>query len=564
MRRHPSSLRVNGMPVNPVDRTHVRDVTIAERIQVRGIESPNRTIAAFFPSRGGFEMISQNGNAIHYFAFQTCVVLFITCMMFSIFGRSIVNKIRAFLSRRRLDVFWDVSEQGLLLAENILRETPDHEVLFRLPVSLRGNEGRLIELTHKIDAINCLWELSEFQFDATRHSACAWATMGIRHFFLNDSGHENIAQANRLYEVLPDKARKIFYIRVESSADQDVYLSWCKWACNGKGKRIEPVIVNESELIANDFAQRFTRLQVVPKSDVTTACRMTSNFRVLLIGLGKTGQAVLRSIACNGQLLKEGTNVDTGLRIDIIDNDAEVLRSFQQDYKGLVCGTEDELHLSFQQMDVVSPKFSDWLDGRIAEYNQIVLCLSKDAENIRVAETVYQCAKGRRCESRLSIVVKILDEDVCRYWHPDGLVKEKLLERIGRFGTLRKLYSWQKLNIDSVDSMARVLNAKWCGVDVYSGSNPKVLETIAEKWHEADYFARMSSRASARCEINLLRLMGYEVKDSLGEGDIPAAAGEIDNYINRNHWHPIHAKRTWMTPHKASLSVETGNYLKAI
>ena len=32
----------------------------------------------------------------------------------------------------------------------------------------------------------------------------------------------------------------------------------------------------------------------------------------------------------------------------------------------------------------------------------------------------------------------------------------------------------------------------------------------------------------------------------------------------RNHWHPIHAKRTWMTPHKASLSVETGNYLKAI
>ena len=35
-------------------------------------------------------------------------------------------------------------------------------------------------------------------------------------------------------------------------------------------------------------------------------------------------------------------------------------------------------------------------------------------------------------------------------------------------------------------------------------------------------------------------------------------------YYERFHWHPIHAKRTWMTPHKASLSVETGNYLKAI
>ena len=36
------------------------------------------------------------------------------------------------------------------------------------------------------------------------------------------------------------------------------------------------------------------------------------------------------------------------------------------------------------------------------------------------------------------------------------------------------------------------------------------------------------------------------------------------NIIIIAHWHPIHAKRTWMTPHKASLSVETGNYLKAI
>ena len=42
-----------------------------------------------------------------------------------------------------------------------------------------------------------------------------------------------------------------------------------------------------------------------------------------------------------------------------------------------------------------------------------------------------------------------------------------------------------------------------------------------------------------------------------------ADAKAIEEY-DAYHWHPIHAKRTWMTPHKASLSVETGNYLKAI
>ena len=91
---------------HPVDRHRVRNVTMEERIRVRSIESPNRALAAFFPSRGGFESIGEDSSAVHYFAFHASVVFFITCLMFSIFGRGIVNKILAIFAHRRLDVFW--------------------------------------------------------------------------------------------------------------------------------------------------------------------------------------------------------------------------------------------------------------------------------------------------------------------------------------------------------------------------------------------------------------------------------------------------------------------------
>ena len=109
----------------------------------RQIEAPNRTVAAFFPSRGGFETVANGGNnekrsgngkdvgktsshedrfrlRLHYFIFHTSVLFYVALITFSIFGRGIVNNVRKWvISWWKLNVFWGRSNAGLLLARNI-------------------------------------------------------------------------------------------------------------------------------------------------------------------------------------------------------------------------------------------------------------------------------------------------------------------------------------------------------------------------------------------------------------------------------------------------------------
>lgn len=526
---------------SPVDRSRIRDVSLEERIRVRAIEAPNRVVAAFFPSRGGYEMIAQQANPLCYFAFHTAVMLFITCLMFSIFGRGIVNKFCVVFSRRNLDVFWDVSEQGLLLAEDIMCSTSSHIVLFRLPVSLRNDEGRLKELTHRIDAMDCLWEISDFQLEGKGWLSRWNLLAGRRHFFLNDSGHSNVAQANRLYEWLIEGSGKTFYVRVESSADQQVYLDWCEIA----RKRIEPVIVNESEMVADDFADKCTRLQVISQAGITSNRRMRDDFRVLLIGLGRTGSSVLRAIACNGQLLKEGSNTDTGLHIDIIDKCDAVLREYQHDHPGLRNGTESELRLTFACHDAAHCSFEDWLTEHIDQYQQVVLCLPKDEENVRIARLIEKVVKSNRM-SRPSIAVKISDADMRNYWKQDFAIC---------FGCWRDLYKWRSVDVTAIDRMAQALNARWA--KGYTSFEKVTDEMMVKTWHEASYFDRQSSRASARCEINMLRLLGYEIADSIGCCECVSSADvtrEIEAHIDTlarnehlrwNAFHVMHGISRW-------------------
>ena len=78
----------------------------------RQIEAPNRTVAAFFPSRGGFEVVATGsdkagpnastaddgaGLRLHYFIFHTSVLFYVALITFSIFGRGIVNNARKWM-----------------------------------------------------------------------------------------------------------------------------------------------------------------------------------------------------------------------------------------------------------------------------------------------------------------------------------------------------------------------------------------------------------------------------------------------------------------------------------
>lgn len=482
---------------HPVDRHRVRNVTVEERVRVRSIESPNRVVAAFFPSRGGFELIGENSSAIHYFAFHTVVVFFITCLMFSIFGRGIINKALAVAARRHLDVFWGVSEQGLLLAESIMDETHDHEVLFRLPMSLRGDKDMLMSITHRIDDIGCLWELSDYRVD-NKHGFSKWILLiGARHFFMLDSGLENVAQANRLVAALPKdgKCLKEFYVRISSSEDRDIYETWCN-SIDVK-QAVEPIIVDEPEMVAWNFAQRYSRLKC-PYTKVDDKCRLVTDFKVLLVGLGKTGEAVLNEIICNGQLLKTGDNTKTGLEVCVIDKEKDVIEQFKCSHPGFENGIETEIMLSLICLDAFSPQFADWAIANLSNFNQVVVCLPDDIVNIKVAEIIHRIQSVHSLP-KSQIVIKIGSGKVNDAWRDASDI-------YGRFGMLLELYSWHNIDASHVIAIAKAKHAKW-----KSSANKMDNKKAGEKWRAATYSKRRSSMASAKGEFNLVELLGYAV-----------------------------------------------------
>ena len=492
---------------HPVDRHRVRNVTMEERIRVRSIESPNRALAAFFPSRGGFESIGEDSSAVHYFAFHASVVFFITCLMFSIFGRGIVNKILAIFAHRRLDVFWGVSEQGLLLAESIMGETYDHEVLFRLPMSLRADKDLLVATTHRIDDIGCLWELSDYRVDNKKGFSKWNLLIGARHFFMLDSGRENVAQANRLVASFRKKdigtRQKEFYVRINASEDRGMYETWCN--SDDVRQKVEPIIVDEPEMIGWDFAQQYSRLKC-PSTKTDGKCRLVTDFKVLLIGLGKTGTAVLNEIICNGQLLKAGNDTKTGLEVCAIDKSQGVIDQFKHLHPGFENGIEDEMKLSLDCMDVFSSQFADWAIAKLRYCNQVVVCLSSDEDNIKAANLLHRIQRIHFLPPA-QIVVKIGSAEVNDAWREDKDV-------FGRFGMLCKLYKWHNIDASHVIAIAKAKHSKWC-----CSADENEQAAADKKWLAASYAERRSSIASAKSEFNFVELLGYTVDCGGGNQD---------------------------------------------
>ena len=214
----------------------------------RQIEAPNRTVAAFFPSRGGFETVAArekeakakedarkkaeddaaakdnnndksdqknvpkkkpstddaNGLRLHYFLFHTSVLFYVALITFSIFGRGIVNGVRKWLtSWKRLNVFWGRSDAGLLLARSIVTTTDDDEVFFMLQQrSGDGDEWRT--LTRDIDDMKGMWSFTydsnAVETDVSKDKLSQ--AKGRRHFFMGESGHVNVSMADRIVKIL--------------------------------------------------------------------------------------------------------------------------------------------------------------------------------------------------------------------------------------------------------------------------------------------------------------------------------------------------------------------------
>ena len=536
----------------------------------RQIEAPNRTVAAFFPSRGGFESIARSndrGLRLHYFTFHTFVLFYVALLTFAIFGRGIINRVHKWVTPwRRLNVFWGRSDAGLLLARNIVETTVRDQVFFMLQQkSGDGDEWRT--LTRDIDEMNGLWaftyDSNAVETDVNKDTLAQ--AKGRRHFFMDESGHVNVSRADRLVKVLRKwkvmrethgpircflaavragvlrwwsshcKEKPYFYVRVEASADESIYRGW---AANVRDV-VTPVLLRESRLIAKDFIFHHPMLDM-PGIEVDTANAVVKRgeFRTLLIGFGAAGQDILNELICNGQFLgSDGKRVK--LSVDVVEQDRKVIEEYcirhplaTRHPKFSAEGQGKRFNVNFVPNDdstgdgteysvrVEEKSFDDWFKkklekaGRKCPYNRIIVCLSGDDKTLAIAGKIVEFARRHGVDVGKDVVFARVKDPARNRYLPEGRIcsvfaKDKKADhdsRITLFGDLKGIYSFNRINVEVVDTMAKVLNSRY-------GDFGEKLSPVDEReaaWERASFFDQLSSRAAAEGQRNILLLLGLD------------------------------------------------------
>ena len=605
------------------------DDSVSSRGKVeRQIEAPNRTMAAFFPSRGGFEKVAKdsdksdqnrapteippgddaNGLRLHYFLFHALVLFYVALITFSIFGRGIVNGVRKWLTTwKRLNVFWGRSDAGLLLARSIVTTTDSDEVFFMLQqMSGDGDEWRT--LTRDIDDMDGMWaftyDSNSVETDVSRDTLAQ--AKGRRHFFMDESAHVNVSRADRLVEVLRKwkdvrenhgkirgffaairagvlrwwftgcAEKPYFYVRVESSADE---LTYQTWAANVR-EFVTPVLVSESQLIAKDFIKKHPLLKiprVAEKIDTTTALVDVEKINILLIGFGSTGQDLLNEIICNGQFVRsyeeDGQSVPVHLHVDVVEQDEKVIEEYcirhplatrhprfsaielcdeqndprydvvfvnekdnEIDKSGdKIAAGENEDESNEEVFDggsvrVEDKTFDDWFRKRLDDagkkcpYDRIIVCLKGDDKTLGIARKIVEFSRRHGVVIGSDVVFARVKDPAWNRYLPKGKAysifskKEKQDAGITLFGDLTKIYSFGRIDVETVDEMAKVLNSHY-----NTSSNcqefKRDLKDKAKReleWENASFFEQLSSRAAAEGQRNLLLLRGLDYRANVG------------------------------------------------
>ncbi len=531
---------------------------VQEKIE-RQIEAPNRTVAAFFPSRGGFESIARSNDKqlrLHYFVFHTSVLFYVALLTFAIFGRGIINRVHKWVTPwRGLNVFWGRSDAGLLLARSIVKTTVKDQVFFMLQQkSGDGDEWRT--LTRDIDDMNGMWSFTydsnAIETDVSKDTLAQ--TKGRRHFFMDESGHVNVSRADRLVKVLRqwkelrEKHGKFrcflaaaragvlrwwwrgcetpyFYVRVEPSADEMTYQ---QWAANVTDV-VTPVLVRESVLIAKDFIARYPMLDMPGiKIDQEKAVVSGGEFKTLIIGFGSAGQDILNEMVCHGQFLGPGNKL-VPFSVDVVEQDKKVIEEYcirhplaTRHPEFSVKDDPGRFDVTFvkENIRVEDKSFDDWFRGRLEEagracpYNRIIVCLKGDEKSLGIASKVVEFARRHGVEIGPGVVFARVRDPARNRYLPKGSIRSIFSRadcpdydaRITLFGDLKDIYSFDRINAEVVDTMAKVLNGRYGDFGTQL-SSPEERET---KWRNASFFDQLSSRAAAEGQRNILLLLGLD------------------------------------------------------
>lgn len=486
----------------------------------------NRALSSFFRSQGGFETLEasevsdrkagkrdEDGAAEEkpsnekkapgmdlYYVYHLLVAFYLAGLTFSFYGREFWNAGFRWWYRKNVAVIWGWSKRGELLARDLI-EKHHMRVLFILDRATLFDDAKRGDLLDRFGKMNrgdgsagisshdCIfWDFEDFE------NPSVTAAKGKIHCFLSDSGRANIALTNRVWELNP-AGRPEFFVRVESSSDERFFVKWVE----KMRQRVELRIVKESAAIASNLIEAYP----IP---LQLAGGEKLQYRVLIVGFGVNGQAVLNKI------LETSQSLGQDVYIDIVDERERSWEKYQARCPDIVENAK-KYHVRFVgEYSVGTVKFDAWLRSCLESqvYDRIVSCLGaeKTTEDFcMLIDRLYKSAVLSPLPAGFVFVQ--IDEELF-----PGNIGE-----ITRFGKLEDIYKKDTLYPEDDVRLGMEVN-RWY-TSRFDGKNDKFSEeankkgravALKEEWNGRPYFKQQSSVASAQGMRQILRMLGYACK----------------------------------------------------
>ena len=425
---------------------------------------------------------------------QICSLYATASTIITSIGANVLKKLRLWLSRRKnLNLIYGTNSGALGFGRQLVAKRSG-VVVFVDPQATPTADAT-------ISAMGCVLQLDiSASIKFLRRIGFA-GNRSITLYALDQDSNKNIRYASQLLnslevlEVSPEQTNLVLMGQEEAAVSH---------LQNTPGKYGYGFVsaVNEPQMAA-----RLLTIQHPPCDTVSfdaNGCA-TNDFEALLIGFGRVGQAVLKSLVMNGQF--EGSH----FKLDVFAKDvSNVDGNFASQFGAML----DEYDIRFHDCDAMSRNMFTHLKSRADKLRYIVISTGNPKSDQEIAEDILSYL---RSIGHTTAVYSCNRQGVAVY-NPDGTVR-----------ATHSIYSTDVLCSHKLDQKAMIFNHKY-----QSDSGKTALQT----WMECDYFSRQSCRAATDFVPAMVRAAGKTGID----GDWELTDSQIENLSKTEHlrWCAFH------------------------
>lgn len=466
----------------------------------------------------------QNGPAIvlfwsiHLFAFYTTI-----CAVISTVGSHTLKKLRLWLSRwTELNVIYGFEPKSIELGKGVLAQKNGFIVFVDDGVAPKALDGQL--------AIGCIFRSDTEALDASVRFLKSIGIRGGRRkinlYAMKEDPEENLQYAERFKKSLQER---------KAVPEQAILVIRAPEGSYARRMQVRPreygygyvTVFQEPELAA-----RILNRMCPPCDSISFDgdARAKEDFEAVIVGFGKMGQAVLKSLVKNGQF------AGSVFRAAVFAPDCDAVSgSF-----AYTCGQVLERYdITFHTCDGRSRQMYEYLSGRGERIKYLVVCTGDPQRNREIADELipFLHAQQIRCPVCL-----------CAYQGVTVIREEKT--------QTEKLHCQEVLAMGKIDTMAMIINSHYLG----QSSRGYVAD-----WMNCDYFSRMSSRASADYIPAVLRGAGKTASQVLS-GDWALSDAQKRNLSESEHkrWCAFHYCMGFRPMEEAEYQERAREYLSQV